>query len=212
MLNRKILGLVLPAVAVSALVGSGFSAWYFNEKDITEKEQNVNVFVTDMVDNAVGTLTLNETQATTLTLDQGGFENATLLNKGISFDAASVGAQFKFKENKEAETYNNLTSAGMKVQVTTTVTFTAELLKYVDVIGLSGYDHTPDSNIYTRTQDVVSDAGLTDTIELMSEGNCTFLTYKEGMKPNDSTTYNAMKGALTGAEITFNWSAAVVTK
>ena len=29
MLNRKLLALVLPAVAVSALVGSGFSAWYF---------------------------------------------------------------------------------------------------------------------------------------------------------------------------------------
>lgn len=204
MLNRKLLALVLPAVAVSALVGSGFSAWYFSENNIKGTEQNVNVIVTDMVDNAVGTLTLNETQATTLTLDQGGSQNATVLNKGISFDAASVGAQFKFNEGA----YDNLTSAGMKVQVTTTVTFTAKLLEYVEVKGLSGY--TPSSNVYTLTQDVTSNAGLTDTISLMSGDVCTFLEYIYGKKPSDSTTYKAMTSDLEGASISFEWSAAVV--
>ena len=205
MLNRKLLALVLPAVAVSALVGSGFSAWYFNEKDIKGTSKDVNVFVTDMVDNTVGTLTLNETQATKLTLDQGGFQNADVLKKGISFDAASVGAQFKFNEGA----YDNLTSAGMKVQVTTTVTFTAELLEYVEVTGLS--DYTPKSNVYTRTQNVISDKGLTDTITLMSsDGICEFLEYKEGKKPGNSTDYGKMKSDLATASITFEWSAAVV--
>lgn len=206
MLNRKLLALVLPAVAVSALVGSGFSAWYFSENNIKGTSQNINVSITDMVDNAVGTLTLNETQATKLTLDQGGSQNKTVLNKGISFDAASVGAQFKFNEGA----YDNLTSAGMKVQVTTTVTFTAKLLEYVDVKGLSGY--TPNSNVYTRTQDVVSDEGLNDTIALMSEGDCTFLTYKTDKKPLNSTDYGTMKSDLATASITFEWSAAVVIK
>ena len=206
MLNRKLLALVLPAVAVSALVGSGFSAWYFSENNIKEAEQNVNVSITDMVDNAVGTLTLNETQATTLTLDQGGYQNATVLNKGISFNAASVGAQFKFNEGA----YDNLTAAGMKVQVTTTVTFTARLLDYVKVTGLSGY--TPNSNVYTLTQDVTSNTVLTDTITLMSDGNCTFLEYKEDKKPGNSTDYGTMKTNLANASITFEWSAAVVVK
>ena len=206
MLNRKLLAFVLPAVAVSALVGSGFSAWYFSENSIEGKSQDVNVSVTDKVDNAVGTLTLSETQATKLTLDQGGWTNRTALDKGISFDKESVGAKFTFGVGS----YANLDSAGMKVQITTTVTFTASLLDYVDVIGLSGY--TPNSNVYTRTQDVVSDTGLTDTITLMSEGNCNFLTYKTGKKPLTSTDYGDMKGALTGAKITFNWTAEVVTK
>lgn len=207
MLNRKLLALVLPAVAVSALVGSGFSAWYFSENSIEGKSHDINVSVTDKVDNAVGTLTLSETQATTLTLDQGGSTNAAVLNKGISFDKESVGAKFTFGVGS----YANLDSAGMKVQITTTVTFTAKLLDYVDVIGLSGY--TPNSNVYTRTQDVVSDAGLTDTITLMSEdGNCNFLKYKEGKKPQNSTDYGVMKDALKDATISFNWTAAVVTK
>lgn len=209
MLNRKLLALVLPAVAVSALVGSGFSAWYFTENSIEGKSQDVNVSVTDKVDNAVGTLTLSETQATTLTLDQGGFVNKTALDKGISFNAASVGAQFKFNEGA----YDNLTSAGMKVQITTTVTFTDKLLEYVDVFGLSGY--TLKSNVYTRTQDVVSDTGLTDTIKLMSEEeNYTFLIlkYKEGKKPQNSKEHNDMKDNLAGAKITFNWTAEVVTQ
>lgn len=206
MLNRKLLALVLPAVAVSALVGSGFSAWYFGEYSIEGKSQNVNVSITDKVDNAVGTLTLSETQATTLTLDQGGFTNKEALDKGISFDKDCVGATFTFNGNS----FTNLDSAGMKVQITTTVTFTASLLDYVDVIGLSGY--TPNSNVYTRTQDVVSDTGLTDTIALMSGGNCTFLTYKTGKKPQNSTDYGDMTDALAGAKISFNWTAAVVTK
>ena len=206
MLNRKILALVLPAVAVSALVGSGFSAWYFTEGSIEGVKQDVNVSITDKVDNSVGTLTLSETQASTFTLDQGGRTNRTELDKGISFNKESVGAKFTFGGGS----YANLDSAGMKVQITTTVTFTPELLEYVDVIGLS--DYTPNSNVYTRTQDVVSAEGLTDTITLMSEGNCKLLTYKTGKKPQKSADYDTMVKALSDATITFNWSAAVVVK
>lgn len=207
MLNRKILALVLPAVAVSALVGSGFSAWYFSENNIEGKNQNINVSITDKVDNAVGTLTLSETQATTLTLDQGGFANKDKLDKGIGFDEASVGAEFKFKDGA----YENLTSAGMKVEVTRTITFTANLLEYVEVTGLSNY--TPGSTVHTLKQDVTSNAGLTDTIKLMSEEeNYTFLIlkYKEGKKPQNSEQHKDMKDNLTGAAITFNWTAEVV--
>ncbi len=204
MLNRKLLALVLPAVAVSALVGSGFSAWYFSENNIKEAEQNVNVIVSDMVDNAVGTLTLNETKATTLTLDQGGFQNRTDVKKGISFDAASVGAKFTFKDGA----YENLTSAGMKVEVTRTITFTANLLDYVKVTGLS--DYTPGSTVHTLTQDVTSNTGLTDTISLMSGDVCTFLEYIEGKKPGNSIDYGTMKSNLAKASITFEWSAVVV--
>lgn len=204
MLNRKLLALVLPAVAVSALVGSGFSAWYFSENNIKKEEQNVNVIIADMVDNAVGTFTLNETNATTLTLDQGGYQYATDPKKGISFDAASVGAKFTFKDGA----YDNLTSAGMKVVVTRTITFTANLLEYVKVTGLSNY--TPDSTVHTITQDVTSNTGLTDTISLMSGDVCTFLEYIEGKKPGNSTDYGTMKSNLAKASITFEWSAEVV--
>lgn len=205
MLNRKLLALVLPAVAVSALVGSGFSAWYFAEENIGGVGQEVKVSITDMVDESVGTLALNGTQATKLTLDQGGFANKTALNKGISFDKESVGATFTFNGNS----FTNLDSAGMKVEVTRTITFTANLLEYVEVTGLSNY--TSGSTVHTVTQDVTSNT-LTDTIELMSEGNCSFLKYKEGKKPQNSTDYAAMVGKLKGASITFNWTAEVVTK
>lgn len=205
MLNRKLLALVLPAVAVSALVGSGFSAWYFGVDSIEGKSHNVNVSVTDKVEKAVGTLALSETQATTLTLDQGGSTNATNPNKGISFDEDSVGAKFTFNGNS----FTNLDSAGMKVQITRTITFTANLLDYVEVTGLS--DYTPGSTVHTVTQDVTSNT-LTDTIELMSEGDCIFLKYKEDKKPQNSTDYGAMVSHLNDAQITFNWTAAVVTK
>lgn len=201
MLNRKLLALVLPAVAVSALVGSGFSAWYFNEENIEGVYKDVNVSITNKVDKTVGTLTLNETQATTLTLDQGGYANATALDKGISFDKESVGAKFTFSDGS----YDNLKSAGMKVQITTTVTFSANLLNYVEVIG-----YTLTSNVYTVTEDA-SNTGWEKTISLMSGEQCTFLKYKKDKKPQNSDDYDTMVDNLNGATITFNWTAAVVT-
>ena len=208
MLNRKLLALVLPAVAVSALVGSGFSAWYFAEENIGGVGQEVKVSITDKVDESVGTLALNGTQATKLTLDQGGFVNRTALDKGISFDEESVGATFTFNGNS----FTNLDSAGMKVKVTRTITFTKNLLDYVEVTGLSNY--TVGSTVHTVTQDVTSNT-LTDTIKLMSEDeDYTFLIlkYKEGKKPQNSTDYAAMVTNLKGASITFNWTAEVVAK
>ena len=222
MLNRKILALVLPAVAVSALVGSGFSAWYFYDAGSYKTDNiNVSVSVEDKVEEDIGSLVLNsEIRNIKLVLDQGGYQNRATPTKGISFvnngtDSATVqniGANFTFTNST---VFDNLSDANLKVQVTTKVVFSTILFKYLTLNGLSGVDYSSSEDegagttTYTATKDVSLASGFSETIELMNaSGDCSFFQYN--LKPQDSGTYQTMVTELKGAEITFNWSAAVV--
>lgn len=224
MLNRKILALVLPAVAVSALVGSGFSAWYFYDSGSYNTDNiNVSVSVEDKVEENIGSLVLNsEIKNIKLVLDQGGYQNRATLTKGISFvnnetgsaPVQNIGANFTFTNST---VFSNLSAANLKVQVKTTVVFTTKLFDYLTLKGLAGsnYSSTTDAEggttTYTATTDVSAASGFSETIQLMNaSGDCSFFEYK--VKPQDSIKYGAMKDALADATITFNWSAAVVTK
>ena len=221
MLNRKILALVLPAVAVSALVGSGFSAWYFYDSGTYNTDNiNVSVKVEDKVEEDIGSLVLNsEISNIKLVLDQGGYQNRATLTKGISFvnngtDSATVnniGANFTFTNSK---VFDNLSAANLEVRVTTKVVFSTILFDYLTLKGLSGdnYSSTTDAEAgtttYTATTDVSTATGFSETIELMNaSGDCSFFEYK--LKPQNSTVYQDMKDDLATATITFNWSAAV---
>ena len=224
MLNRKLLALVLPAVAVSALVGSGFSAWYFYDSGSYNTDNiDVSVSVEGKVDQDIGSLVLNsEIRNIKLVLDQGGYQNRATLTKGISFvnngtDSATVqniGANFTFTNST---VFDNLSAANLKVQVTTKVVFSTILFKYLTLNGLSGVNYSSSEDeeagttTYTATTDVSAATGFSETIELMNaSGDCSFFEYN--LKPQDSGTYDTMVTDLKGAEITFNWTAAVVTK
>ncbi len=222
MLNRKILALVLPAVAVSALVGSGFSAWYFYDAgSYNTGNIDVSVSVEGKVDQNIGSLVLNsEIRNIKLVLDQGGYQNRATLTKGISFvknetgsaTVDNIGANFTFTDST---VFSNLSAANLKVQVTTKVVFSTILFKYLTLNGLSGVNYSSSEDeearktTYTATTDVSAASGFSETIELMNaSGDCSFFEYK--LKPQDSGTYDTMVTDLKGAEITFNWSAAVV--
>ena len=224
MLNRKLLALVLPAVAVSALVGSGFSAWYFGDLASYDTDNiNVSVGVENKVEENIGSLVLNsEIKDIKLVLDQGGYQNRELKTKGISFvknetgGAAvnNIGANFTFSKNT---VFDNLSAANLEVRVTTKVVFTTKLFDYLTLKGLAGsnYSFSADegtgTTTYTATTDVSAASGFSETIELMNaSGDCSFFEYK--VKPQDPGTYETMVTELTGAKITFNWSAAVVVK
>ena len=70
MKKRKILMLTLPLVGVATIVGSGFSAWYFDSTNIGTSK-NVGITVTEK-HVASGTLTTSLTGNEKLVLDQGG--------------------------------------------------------------------------------------------------------------------------------------------
>lgn len=223
MLNRKILALVLPAVAVSALVGSGFSAWYFYDSGSYNTDNiNVSVSVEEKVEQDIGSLVLtSEIKNIKLVLDQGGYQNRETKTKGISFvnnetgsaTVNNIGAKFTFTDST---VFSNLSAANLKVQVTTEVVFTTKLFDYLTLKGLAGdnYNSTTDAEggttTYTAITDVSKTDGFSETIELMNtSGDCSFFEYK--VKPQNSGVYNTMVDDLKNATITFNWSVAVVT-
>lgn len=222
MLNRKLLALVLPAVAVSALVGSGFSAWYFYDGGSYNTENiDVSVSVEDEIDQKIGSLVLNsETKNIKLVLDQGGYQYRDTPTKGISFvnnngtDSATVnniGANFTFTNDT---VFRNLSDANLEIRVTTKVVFSTILFDHLTLKGLAGSNYSSvidaeaGTTTYTATTDVSEATGLSETIQLMNaSGDCSFFEYKD--KPQDSIAYNTMKDELKTATITFNWSAAL---
>lgn len=222
MLNRKILALVLPAVAVSALVGSGFSAWYFYDTGSYSTDNiNVSVSVENKVEQNIGSLVLNsEIKNIKLVLDQGGYQNRETKTKGISFvnnetdskTVNNIGAKFTFTDST---VFSNLSAANLEVRVTTKVVFSTILFDYLTLKGLSGVNYSSSvdeeagTTTYTATTDVSEADGFYETIKLMdASGDCSFFEYK--VKPQNSAVYGTMKSDLATASITFAWSAAVV--
>ena len=121
MLKRKMLAILLPAIAAATLVGSGFSAWYFQANEIDGQSTDVSVDVTNEIKD-IGTLAKAEgagyVEPTKIVLDQGGWSNRGNVDAGITFidadgtvdEDSKVGATFTFN----AGVYSDLTAAGLK--------------------------------------------------------------------------------------------------
>lgn len=230
MLNRKILALVLPAVAVSALVGSGFSAWYFYDTgSYSTKDVNVNVDIAQEFNETIGTLSMKSaTTPNKVLLDQGGYENKADPTKGIQFlnnDTVVENIEVGFTFTNET-VYENLKKAGLAVTVTRQILVADALLDYVKVVpnidDVSKTKEEIDYTVYTTNTELISSDAHTDTITLMdgatANSNSTFLNYivnddDTTKKPQDDTQYQAMVTALReigGNEaIIFRWSAKV---
>ena len=230
MLNRKLLALVLPAVAVSALVGSGFSAWYFYDSgSYKTNDVNVNVEITDEVNENIGTLKIKSvTTPNKVVLDQGGYENRADTTKGIQFRnndtvVENIEVEFTFTN---ATVYDNLKNAGLSVTVTREILVADALLEYVKVVPNIGGESKATEGIgytvYTTNTELGSSNAHTDTITLMdgvsANSNSNFLNYivnddHTTKKPQDDTQYQAMKtalGKIGGNEaIIFRWSVTV---
>ena len=70
MKKRKILMLTLPLVGVATIVGSGFSAWYFNSTAVTPVDGKIGISITNKT-TTTGTLS-SDLGSAKLVLDQGG--------------------------------------------------------------------------------------------------------------------------------------------
>ena len=204
MLRRKMLAILLPTVAAVTLVGSGFSAWYFNQEVTGSVSGNVGVDITDAVGD-IGTLAptkgaanANAESTFNLILDQGGYENLDDFDAGISFvqvqgeenttlgTGATFGATFTWgsADSSGRSQYQILTDAGYKVQITQTVRISTLLF---------GYDDTTESNNdKTKYLDVKTGAFSTweEGDEFIKVVNEDFVQYEKTMVLTSAATVN----------------------
>ena len=97
MMKRKFLAVVLPIVGCATVVGSGFSAWYFEASTSDSDSFTVSTHVTEEIKDANGTLDIVSSNSATLDekyliLDQGGSDDSSRSDttKGIMISDASV--------------------------------------------------------------------------------------------------------------------------
>ena len=229
MKKRKILMLTLPLVGVATIVGSGFSAWYFDNTDIGTSK-NVGITVTEK-HVASGTLTTSLTGNEKLVLDQGGSDLASreALNKNIHVVSGSeIINSFTTTFTIEESVANNLVSSRVKAQLTLGVTVNPILDNYIEVttgninytkeLVLNETEGTYDGKL-TLTKEVVESVlvlkyTLTTSIAGSTVSGSPFkydttnTTAKTG-KPTTEAHYDAMVTALTGMTDGLTFTASV---
>lgn len=216
-MNRKVLTISLSLLAVSAVVGSGFAAWFFGEETL-DKSISGAVEVAPTLSGKLE-LTSASTETFKVVLDQGGVKN-TEVEKGISFvDTTTNSLVSELKATYSFDTGDGLAAlsqGGLAVTLTCTLTLPSELATYVDVqtSALVGGTVTSSATTYTVTEEITgSSVGTSWTVGLdtatTQEGVNSLLHYKTGQKPSTTAEYTAMKTAVNGKMITVSFSAHV---
>lgn len=207
---RKFTALLAPTLGLVAVVGAGFSAWYFGVNDVT-KDVNMSVELTELADGT-GEITVTDTSVSLkLVLDQGGFANKNDVTKGISVvntnsnDAivSDLAAQYTISQSD----YDELNSAGTLPTITTTITIPSALANYVTVktssTWVAGSNTASGDKTFVRTSNFPpSPSGSEYVVDLnvdmnTSDGVNELFQYVTGQKPTDTDAYNSMSTALT---------------
>lgn len=165
MMKRKFLAVVLPIIGCATVVGSGFSAWYFDE-GVAKGDggsTSINVNVTEEIKASEGNLKIGlkgtsiDGKKDTLVLDQGGARNDSV-NSGIMFgDENSTvtkktdGKAWAFTVSYDGTnggvsqanplTIDELYESGLRIRIEMKVTIGTFLYKYIDYQNsLPGFD------------------------------------------------------------------------
>lgn len=218
MKKRKILMLTLPLVGVATIVGSGFSAWYFNETAVGASA-TLGVAVTELHATA-GTLTTTLPSGAKVVLDQGGASKAADLKELIYVATESSGNYTKVNSFDVTFSIPTTSAAGLKdsnISATLTLTPIVDtiLLTYIDVttslITLNktftlAADEIPGDG-WTRSIDGANTL-YTTTVSLPASNAGELFKYKTGKKPTTVAEYSAMETALSSVTnaITFTGS------
>ena len=212
MKKRKILMLTLPLVGVATIVGSGFSAWYFNSTEVTPLPGQIGVSITNKT-TTTGTLS-SDLGSATLVLDQGGSKTEDANNPAKHIWVERAGTKisaFTISFTIPEASATALAQSNVKGQLKVVATVNETLAKYV-AVDTSSWNVTKDmmfgesdvlTTSWTRT---VSENNMVYTLTLSvlestGEGSPFKYTVKNEEtgtlgKPTTVTEYDAMKAAI----------------
>ena len=202
MVLRKLLAIGAPILGMVAIVGSGFSAWYF-ESQTVEADTSMGISLTPIA-TSYGAFDVSDNDYT-LVLDQGGINNASMLTKGISVQVGGSNVTtIEASYSIDSGALQILTDDGLTGTITTTVKVLSTLASYVNfkasefVKGSAseGYE------VYTRTDAVATSVDL--GIDVTTNGDLTNAAFEYVSKPSDETSYNTLSSLVssiaTGAD------------
>lgn len=228
MLKRRILGLSVTAFAMTAIVGSGFSAWIFN-RDVRGDVLVDSIFVTHA--NTFGNVSVGEIKYR-LQLDQGtasaAEEGITVLSStGASSDfetASAISATWEVTDLNYSDTYNDegIAQVGYYINIYLKKDTIAKYVKvagdFTKCAGTTVEDHQHSADVYDVYQKELSGSELVTTLP-EGEGTVTVqMTYtivenlfqyysaaevaddaNKVAKPTTFTEYQTMVSELNGA-------------
>lgn len=171
MKKKFLLGTIVPALAASAVIGSGFSMWYFGGANSVKANQNANKNVTQLV--RVGTIAAADDF--TINFDQTKEGHVNQVGSHIYNDACleATGITLKFAEN-----------ANTKAIYT-------EASKTTFDDNLAGLDHTDDGKVYyVFTTKVTIENGLGEYVNMDVKTDSKFtVDNKNGVTTSKTTVY-----------------------
>lgn len=236
-MKRKLMLGLLSAVGGLTIIGSGFSAWYF-EGSAEAKHSNIGVTVTDVV-SQYGTIKATEVVGLTLCLDQGGFAQKDNHEAGITFATpitdTSTLSTYKTFDGDFGATYTieagnslNAKNAGLKATFKVVVTLKEVAAKYLtfkdtftDAAGYKVPTYEAGHDVTFTLEQTFDFSGSEQTLKFNFDlktntdlSNNAF-KYTDGKKPQDETAYREMKAALLATHtsiLTFDYSLEITHK
>ena len=220
MFKRKLLVIIIPVLATSVLVGSGFGAWYFDSSYI-RLEKSLGVKVEDKV-KTYGFIETSLPEDTVLKINQGWFFNRDDLTQKICLYSALTEANngiissfnvnyFIKKSDADGLAFNNTVA-----QLTSTATLNNKVAYYISILNNAMTISESDNVIFNlkpteiKTIDSVDYYKYTHTMEVKpsdAETSPSFV-YKDGKKPTTKETHSAMQNDLSDVTnaLTINFS------
>lgn len=195
MVLRKLLAIGAPILGMVAIVGSGFSAWYF-ESQTVEADTSMGIELTPLA-TAYGEFTVAEKDYV-LVLDQAGPNNASVLTKGLSVqvDGANV-TTIEASYAIEQSDLDILTKDGLEGTITTTVKVLTTLASYVSfkAEGFTKGSASEGYEVYTRTTAVATNVDL--GIDVTTNSDLTNKAFEYASKPSDLPSYNSLSSLVS---------------
>lgn len=214
---KKLFTLV-PALAVLTLVGSGFSAWVFNEAKTETFNFNGSLNVV-----TASNLSLNTPEALefNVTFDQGGFKNANDVTKGITVTGIDtytftleatnlplVGDQIDLTNNLLSINYSlEVTDGSEYVESSLMATNQAISFNLSSTRG-SGTYYSYESTTNQNSDGTTGNITFSITVNLKSTDG-SVLYYVEGKKPTDVSSWNSLNENVKSIGLNLNISASL---
>lgn len=217
-MKLKKLFTLVPALAVLTLVGSGFSAWVFNEAKTETFNFNGSLNVM-----TASNLSLNtpEVPGFNVTFDQGGFKNANDVTKGITVTGIDtytftlvatnlplVGDQIDLTNNSLSINYSlEVTDGSEYVESSLMATNQAISFNLSSTSG-SGTYYSYESTTNQNSDGTTGNITFSITVNLKSTDG-SVLYYVEGKKPTDVVSWNTLNENVKSIGLNLNISASL---